>query len=337
MLEQAILLKLATQNLSESTTSHLRQEYQAYQRLFQAQPMMEQQYLNSQAAALAGAIVTGTSPLHFSLPEHVVCLPIMDCSGIDTEIPTNARQYRLGSFIDWLTHPNLSSALSQRLIEMEKSVNPAVAAAAGLLRYAVAVHLIYHLVPAGKTVVYADTEDDDVPNQPVRGFFLPQLVAFDDQNRLLLADEEEAIAQINTLRHFLNSLNSAVSLAPYMVVDEDYQYKHYGILGQLVNQGRALASYQVELICQTINLRSAAHRLDRGFSLSIPYFDDKSLAIEQYDFDVIPKGRVMFVPAFVVLAVRAEGLRIAQNVSLNHSTRKHLLQELIILEKAFIR
>lgn len=372
MIEQALLLKLSTQNLTESTTSQLRQEYQAYQRLFKAQSDLVQQFLNHQAAVLADGIVNGVSPLHYSLPEHVLCLPAMDCTGVDEKIPAQDREHRVGSIIDRLTHPNLSLALSHQLSELEKSASLAISAGAGLTRYALATYMIYHLVPEGKPVVYAATEDDDTPNQPVhavseltindftgapieyeevknsrqlvatnaayaRGFYLPQWVVFDDHNRLLAGNVEEAHAHINAMRRYLSILNSALGLAPYMVVDEAYQYKHYGILGQLVNQGRALASYQVDIICQTIKQRSATHRLDRGFSLSLPYFNDKTLAIEQHDFDVIPKGRVMFVPAFVVLAVRAEGLRIAQNLNLNRSTRRHLLQELIILEKAFIR
>jgi hypothetical protein len=373
MIEQALLLKLSAQNLSESNASQLRQEYLAYQRLFNAQSSSEQQYLNAQAVALSDAIIKGKSPMHFSLPDQIVCLPLIDCNGVVEKIPEQARQHRVGSLLDRLTHANLSFTLSGYLSELEKSTNQAVSAAAGLIRFAVTTHMIYHLVPEGKTTVYATIEDDDIPNQPIndeivsgagiklptdlkfndnglmdkklsapqesyrRGFFLPQLVALDDQNRLLEADLDQAISHINTMRNYLFVLNSAVGLAPYMVVDESYQYKRYGILGQLVNQGRALASYQVDMICNTIKQRAASHRLDRGFSLSLPYFNDQTLAIDHYTFDVIPKGRVMFVPAFVVIAVRAEGLRVMQNVHLNHSTRRHLLQELIILEKAFIR
>jgi hypothetical protein len=45
----------------------------------------------------------------------------------------------------------------------------------------------------------------------------------------------------------------------------------------------------------------------------------------------------MFVPAFVVLAVRTQGAKVAQDTRLNRSTRKYLLSELSMLEPAFLR
>ena len=54
-----------------------------------------------------------------------------------------------------------------------------------------------------------------------------------------------------------------------------------------------------------------------------------------YYFEVIPAGRVMFVPAFVVRAARDESAKIAQDTRLSPSTRKHLLGELRMLEQAF--
>jgi hypothetical protein len=52
--------------------------------------------------------------------------------------------------------------------------------------------------------------------------------------------------------------------------------------------------------------------------------------------DIVPAGRIMFVPAFIVLAMRREYARIIQDTRLNSSTRKHLLSLLAMLEKAFI-
>ena len=75
-------------------------------------------------------------------------------------------------------------------------------------------------------------------------------------------------------------------MAPYMVADEEYQRKRYGILGQLVNQGRTLARFQVEEIIQTIEQRASFHDLNRGLSLSLPYFNDQTLAMENYSFKV---------------------------------------------------
>ncbi len=60
----------------------------------------------------------------------------------------------------------------------------------------------------------------------------------------------------------------------------------------------------------------------------MPYFNDQTLTLESYNFEVIPAGRIMFVPAFVVRASREQGAKIAQDTRLSQSTRKHLLAEL---------
>ena len=132
---------------------------------------------------------------------------------------------------------------------------------------------------------------------------------------------------IASMRNYLHILHSAVSIAPYMIADETWQQKRYSMLGQLVNQGRALAGYYIKEIIQTINRRADEHRMDRGLRLSLPYFNDQTLAIENYNFDVIPAGRIMFVPAFVVLAVQQQGAKIAQDTNFSLSTRKYLLSQ----------
>lgn len=160
-------------------------------------------------------------------------------------------------------------------------------------------------------------------------------MAFDDQDRLLAGSVNEAEAHIASMERYLKILHAAVGLAPYMVADVQYQRKRYGMLGQLVNQGRALARYQTRAIIATIRRRAAANDLNRGLSLSLPYFDDQSLETKAHDFDVIPAGRIMFTPMFVVLASQKEQVKVAQDTRLNRSTRSHLLAELQMLELAF--
>ena len=61
----------------------------------------------------------------------------------------------------------------------------------------------------------------------------------------------------------------------------------------------------------------------------------RNLKIDISNFEVIPAGRIMFVPAFVVRAVRQEEVKVSQDTRYNPSTRKHLLHLLELLEKAF--
>jgi hypothetical protein len=107
------------------------------------------------------------------------------------------------------------------------------------------------------------------------------------------------------------------------------------MLGQLVNQGRALAVYKAASIIDTIKGRATAGTLNRGLSLSLPYFDDQDLKMEEIHFEVIPAGRIMFVPAFVVRAIHQEEAKVAQDTRYNSSTRRHLFQLLEMLRAAF--
>jgi hypothetical protein len=175
-----------------------------------------------------------------------------------------------------------------------------------------------------------------VPYVPAaRRFYLPQWVAFDDEDHLLVNTIGEAEAHLASMQRFLSILHMAVSLAPYIVADEAYQQKRYGMLGQLINQGRALARYETREIITVIQQRAAAHDLNRGLSLSLPYFDDQTLQMELHEFEIIPAGRIMFVPAFVVRAARERQAKVAQDTRLSHSTRKYVLAELKMLETAF--
>jgi hypothetical protein len=107
------------------------------------------------------------------------------------------------------------------------------------------------------------------------------------------------------------------------------------MLGQLINQGRALARYETREIINTIKARATQNDLNRGLSLSLPYFDDQELTNALESFEVIPQGRIMFVPAFVVRAARAQQAKVADDTRLSPSTRQHLIDELKMLEAAF--
>jgi hypothetical protein len=230
------------------------------------------------------------------------------------------------------------------------------------------------MLPSGRSVTYLALEGEETPSLPVspemepgsaimaatdavveaealaeegrgelqvpfvpaaRRFFLPQWVAFDEHDGLLVGSLQEAEAHISSMQRYLKVLHAAVGLAPYIVADAEYQQKRYGILGQLVNQGRAFTRYQTREIITTIQRRASANDLNRGLSLSLPYFDDQMMQVATHDFEIIPAGRIMFVPAFVVRASIEEQGKVAQDTRLNQSTRKHLLGELEMLEEAF--
>ncbi len=287
-------------------------------------------------------------------------------------VPPLVREISLGGFNNRLLRKDVREELRHRLNELDQSPDHAIATSAGLLRYAAAIHMVHNMLPSGRTVEYRAGEGEDIPTIPAedlepesaitqasdaiaeegkadegrgdlqvpyvpaaRRFYLPQWVAFDDNGKLLVGSVKEAEAHLASMERFVAILHAASSVAPYIIADEEYQKKRYGMLGQLINQGRALARYKTGEIIRTIKERAEAGSLNRGLSLSLPYYDDQELRTDVTTFEVIPAGRIMFVPAFVVRAAREEAAKRTQDTRFNPSTRKHLMEELRMLEDAF--
>jgi len=103
----------------------------------------------------------------------------------------------------------------------------------------------------------------------------------------------------------------------------------------VVLQGRVLAHLAAEEMVAEIKLRASRHLLDRGLRISLPYFDDRRMALRYWEFTVIPKGRILFVPAFVVLAAEREIARVRADRQFTETTRTQLLSELRLLAAAF--
>ena len=355
-------------------SARLAEEYERQQALFSAQPTIIQRFLEAQGKQIAEALIKGASQVRFSLPDRIVCTLENVAQPALVSIPQNQRAYSAGSFINRLRKVELYKEIRHLLTELEGSPDRAVSVATGLLRHATVLHLIYNMLPAGRAVSYrfAD-EGETIPSIPddeglepesaitaatdaiveegkqeagrgdlvvpfvpyARKFYLPQWIAFDENGEMLVKSVEEANAHVRSMQRFMEVLFLAVALAPYISADKEYFQKRYGMLGQLVNQGRALATFQTKEIIARIQERSSNGSLNRGLSLSLPYFDDQELRIDISKFEIIPAGRIMFVPAFVVRAVRQEEVKASQDTRYNPSTRKHLLCLLELLEKAF--
>ncbi len=355
-----------------SPTSLLRQEYDQAADLLRAQPPLTQRFVEGQARHLADAIVQRTPQVRFMLPDQVIGLgsdarPVAVSAGYREQIVGGT------GFLDRFSRTDVRKAIVHRLQELELASNREVSISAKLLRHATVIYMVHGLLPAGRSVKYVAEEGEEIPTQPsgevigvssaitattdaiaeegaaeegrgellvpyaeaARRFYLPQWVAFDQNDQLLVNSAEDAEAHVASMQRFMEVLHLGRSFAPYIVADEQYQQKRYGMLGQLVNQGRALARYETREIIATIKERAAQHDLNRGLSLSLPYFDDQELAIALESFEVIPQGRIMFVPALVVRAARAQQAKVADDTRLSPGTRKHLIHELKLLETAF--
>ncbi len=107
------------------------------------------------------------------------------------------------------------------------------------------------------------------------------------------------------------------------------------MVDEMVDRGRALAISQTREIIAIIKQRAVSGTLNRGLRLSLPYFDDQRLCMDVKKIDVVPAGRVLFVPAFVVLAMQREEMKINRDARLSWATRKHLLDLLGLIRQAF--
>ncbi len=105
--------------------------------------------------------------------------------------------------------------------------------------------------------------------------------------------------------------------------------------GDRIRVGQMLAQIELEEIIGKTQRWARAGRLDRGLSLSLPYFDDQSMEVCWRELEVIPRGRIPFIPGFVVAAARDESQRVLAERGLSGGTREHLLAQLHALELAF--
>ena len=104
-----------------------------------------------------------------------------------------------------------------------------------------------------------------------------------------------------------------------------------------VARGQDLALRAVDELLDELWRRAANHQLDRGVRLSLPFFDDRRQSLRWRDFTVIPPGRIMFVPAFVVIAAEREIGRVQADRQYTETTRRHLIEVLGVLRQAFVR
>src|SRR5512133_1257342 len=283
-----------------NTVPYLQQEYENQKMLFESQAAIIQHFVESQAQFIADALITRTARAHFSLPDRVMTQFSRNGKDRTATLPEAERRINVRSFISG----DVRAALMHRLNELEKSANEGVAVSTGLLRYAAAIYMIHNLLPAGRTVTYRPCDDEQIPTIPVednspesaitqasdaiaeegaiddrgelqtpfvpaaRKFFLPQWVAFDSQGKLLVGSVKEAEAHIQSMQRYVMILHRALSLVPYISASEEYQRKRYGILGQLINQGRTLANFKTQEIIAEIKSRAAQQNLNRGLSIS---------------------------------------------------------------------
>ena len=355
--------------MTNNMGSYLEREYENQKILFESQPAILQRFLESQAQFIAGALIARQAQVHFSLPDHVVTP-----AGTLT-VPETARQIKIGGFLQGDVRSALMHRLNELEESQDPGIAVSAgllryAATLHMVHDLLPAGRTVTYRPCEDEQIPTIPVDDDAPESAItqandaiaeergqtavpaaassgrgevqtpfvpaaRKFFLPQWVAFDQDGRLLVGSVKEAEAYLESMQRYVMILHRALSLAPYISANEEYQRKRYGILGQLINQGRLLADFKTAEIISVIKERAGQQSLNRGLSVTLPYFDDQTLVMDNSNLEIIPAGRIMFVPAFVVRAARGEQAKAAQDTRFNASTRRHLLMQLKNLELAF--
>jgi hypothetical protein len=303
----------------------LREERLAEQRLFALQPSATQELLEAQFIRMADALLRKGRKLDFILPDQILFFDELDGGPFPIPVPREFHRQVISNPLPWKREYDLRAALRRRLSQLEQSPFPGVNGAGRMIRFGLARHLIYTRLPAIQKLA---------SNETPTSAFSTEWSAF-QHGQLTVPTLAEAEARIARMQNYLAVLAMAISLAPYFFSDETYQGKRTSMLAQLIPQGYALATHQVQQIIEKLRSLSDAHQLDRGLRLSIPYFHDSSLAMKSHSFEVIPTGFTPFIPAFLVLAVEQEIRHVEEDPTLATVTRVHLLELLKTMEYAF--
>ena len=304
--------------ISPERIRNLEEELEANIALFQKQPTIIQRFFEAQASQISDALIEHKSSLHFSLPDNIIKLNQGTGQEETLQIPMDFRHFVVGGFLSKLTGKDIKVDIRHKITELEHSQVEAVSLSGQILLYAIATHLVHNVLPSGKNVHYkVEGEDEQIASVPVsddepesaitqasdaiieegndtknrgelqvpyipyaRKFYLPQWVSLDANDQLIVGSLKEAEANIASMQQFIAILHLASSMTSYIIADKVYQSKRYGMLGQLVNQGRAICRFKIRQIINTIKTRASAGQLNRGLSLSIPYFDDQDLVLD---------------------------------------------------------
>lgn len=295
--------------IAQDPPVNLQQQYARQQVCYSSQPTAVQRTIEIQARLIARGIEERLSPIYFVLPEQIACEVDGNAQMQLQPVPAGLREQKIGDLLGQL---NISD-IDRHLKNLETDENHAVSTGAALVRFLIAISLVQSVLPASQ-------RDWDV---------------FDENCNLLVNSIAEAREKISDMRHALDMLANAVKLAPYLIVDKDFQWKRSGLQGQMLGQGRALAQHEIGEIIRAIRRRADGNALNRGFNLSLPYFDDQDLEIKTHTFEVIPAGRVGFDPLFIVWAARYQQSEMTKQKKMSPSTCNHLVDLLKTLEKAF--
>ena len=94
-----------------TSISHLKEEYEAWQSLLDAQPALIEHFFAMQARALAEAITARAPRAQFAFPEEVVVELLQNGRGEIGYVPAESREHMIGRILEQITHGQVGVAV----------------------------------------------------------------------------------------------------------------------------------------------------------------------------------------------------------------------------------
>jgi hypothetical protein len=281
------------------------------QQLWSAQTPAVRQHFAEQGQRICEAILKGSAIVQFSFPEQIR-LPGDDLhTWREENVARRYRQQWAGSRLLRGRSGELVKSFIQRMSELQSSADEGIAACAEIIRYQTAQALFAALPLKALETVSADAA---VP---------PALTV------------EEAQSCFYELEGYIHLLTMAFAVDPAISEEDKYSNVASRMIQRFIEAGLSYCQLCTLQIIRTIRQRAAQNSLNRGLSVSLPYFDDQALELKKFNLEVIPPGRILFEPHFVVDAVVEAKRRVSADTHLSPATRQHLLAQLELLEKSF--
>jgi hypothetical protein len=179
---------------------------------------------------------------------------------------------------------------------------------------------------AGQQMLSSLPDEDDLSTR---------YTGFDGQGILLADGMNTAAAIVEKLSRFVHSLNLIEALYPAWRTDDSFSEKHALLMTHLIRQGRALANCHTQKLIREILTAWKAGELTRGLTIFLPFLDERQCRMDEYRIVVIPAGRILFRPEFVVGACRVAERKVRVDSDLSQATRWQLLSQLDAILQAF--
>jgi hypothetical protein len=242
-------------------------------------------------------------------------LPFRILNGGMQSLQPKLTRLRIGNVITRLLHRSCHTALIHRLHMLSEHPNRVVSESARLTCYLAAQALLTAL-----------------PSQAdLRDYY----ATFDEHGVRAAERSATADALIGQLSRRIDWLHTAEQLYPAWTTHDLYNNAAALLTAHLIEQGRALANYYTQQIIHDVRQAWRTGRITRGLTLFIPYLDERLFQMRKYTVIVIPTGRILFRPEFVIGACRLAERDVRKDTDLSQSTRWQLLTQLDSITQAF--